>query len=155
MSDDVPDADAVLSRLGFDPDTSVLTYRQAEVLVLREHGASQAAIAERLGTSRANVSKVEASARENIEKAAETVAFADALAAPVQVDVSPGTPVFDVPDMVYEACDDQGVKVASAAAALMRRIRTQAAESVENGTVVSGLLVVVDADGGVHVREDV
>lgn len=154
MSEHVPDAAAVLGRLGFDADTSVLTDRQAEVLVLREQGVSQADIADALGTSRANVSKVEASARENIEKAAETVAFADALAAPVQVEVEPGTPVFDVPDMVYEACDDAGVKVASAAAALMRRVREQAADSVDDGTVTDSLLVVVDADGNVHVRTD-
>lgn len=152
MAEDVPDADEVLARLGFDEDTSVLTRRQAEVLVLRERGVAQAAIADVLGTSRANVSKVEASARENIEKAQETVAFADALSAPVQVVVEPGTPVFDVPDMVYEACDEAGVKVASAAAALMRRIREAAGDRVESGTVTERLLVVVDADGRVRVR---
>lgn len=151
---DDPDANPVLRRLGFDADTSVLTRRQAEVLVLRERGVSQADIADVLGTSRANVSKVEASARENIEKAHETVAFAEALSAPVQVEVDPGTPVFDVPDLVYEACDEAGVKVASAAAALMRRIREEASESVDDGTVTNRLLVVVDADGGVHVRSD-
>jgi len=151
---DLSAADDVLRRLGFDADASVLTRRQAEVLVLRERGASQADIADALGTSRANVSKVEASARDNIEKATETVAFADALSAPVQVEVTPGTPVFDVPDMVYEACDDAGVKVATAAAALMRRIREDAGAGVADGTVVERLLVVVDADGGVHVRTD-
>lgn len=154
MSDDVPDADGVLGRLGFDAGTSVLTRRQAEVLVMRERGVSQATIAGELGTSRANVSKVESSARENIEKARETVEFADALSAPVQVEVDPGTQVFDVPDMVYDACDEAGVKVASAAAALMRRVREDAGPGVEDGTVVDRLLVVVDADGGVHVRSD-
>lgn len=154
MSDDIPDAADVLSRLGFDADASVLTDRQAEVLVLREHGVSQADIAAALGTSRANVSKVEASARDNIEKAHETVAFAEALSAPVQVEVAPGTPVFDVPDMVYEACDNEGVKVATAAAALMRRLREEAGDAADDGTIVESLLVVVDADGGVHVRTD-
>lgn len=154
MSEDVPDANAILSRLGFDADESVLTRRQAEVLVLREREVAQATIAAGLGTSRANVSKVEASARENVEKAKETVAFAEALSAPVQVEVDPGTPVFDIPDMVYDACDEAGVKVASAAAALMRRVREEGGDSVDDGTVVRRLLIVVDADGGVHVRTD-
>ena len=61
------DPEAVLTRVGFDPETNVLTRRQAEVLALRERGLKQADIADYLGTSRANVSSVEASAREDDE----------------------------------------------------------------------------------------
>ena len=53
---EVPDPDELLARFGFDPESHVLTQRQAEVLVLREQGLRQSTIAELLGTSRANVS---------------------------------------------------------------------------------------------------
>ena len=66
---EVPDPDVLLEQAGFDAERSVLTRRQAEVLALRERGVRQASIADLLGTSRANVSSVESSARENVEKA--------------------------------------------------------------------------------------
>src|SRR6056297_1510835 len=94
-------ADDILSQTRFDPATSVLTRRQAAVLALRERGLKQRAIAERLDTSRANVAGIEASARANVERARETVAFVDALEAPVRVIVPAGTDLYDVPQRVY------------------------------------------------------
>ena len=56
-----------------EPPTSVedtfLTERQAEVLALRTDGLTQREIADRLGTSVANVSGVESSARRNVAAA--------------------------------------------------------------------------------------
>lgn len=145
------DVDALLEAAGFDPDESVLTHRQAEVLALRERGVAQSEIADRLGTSRANVSGVEASARRNVERARETVAFAEALAAPVRVSIQPGTDLYDVPERVYEACDEAGVKVGHSAAELMRRV-SEADDVVDDERVTAPVLVSVGADGSVRVR---
>jgi Tfx family DNA-binding protein len=153
MDDELPDADAVLARAGFDADESVLTRRQAEVLALRERGASQAAIADRLGTSRANISKVEASARDNVEKARETVAFASALQAPVRVDIDPGTDLYDVPDMVYAACDEADVKVSLSAPEVMKQVSDAGANAVSGREVHAPLLVTVTSGGDLQVRE--
>jgi len=152
MSGEEWDVEAVLAEVGFDEEASSLTRRQAEVLALRERGASQAAIADLLGTSRANVSGVESSARRNVERARETVAFAEALSAPVRVPVEPGTDVFDLPGRVYEACDDAGVKVGHSGAELVRLASEAAPDALEDGTVVAPLLVSVAADGEVRVR---
>ena len=152
MAEEVPDADEILAAVGFEEDDSVLTRRQAEVLALRERDVSQAAIAEELGTSRANVSSVEASARENVRRARETVAFAAALQAPVRVRVDPGTDLFDVPTRVYDACDEAGVKVAVSSSELLKRVRQVADDAIEGDRVVAPLLVGVGADGAVQVR---
>ena len=152
MSGDVPDAGEVLARAGFDAEDSVLTRRQAEVLALRERGASQAAIAAQLGTSRANISKVEASARENVRKARETVAFASALVASVQVDVAPGTDLYDVPDAVYTACDEAGVKVSLSAPEVMQRVSDAAGDAVADREVRERLFVGVAESGDIQVR---
>jgi Tfx family DNA-binding protein len=146
------DAETLLERAGFDPEGSVLTRRQAEVLALRERGLTQAAIADRLGTSRANVSGVESSARENVEKARETVAFVSALAAPVRVEIAAGTDLYDVPGMVYDACDAAGVKVNHTAPDLMRIVSEAAADAVRGRKVHRDLLVGVTTDGTVEVR---
>jgi len=148
------DIDALLARVGFDPETNVLTRRQAEVLALREWGLAQAEIAERLGTSRANVSSVEGSARDNVERARETVAFAEALRAPVQLTVGAGTDLYDVPNMVYSACDDAGVKVNHTAPELMKLVSDEAGDAVRGREVHHDLLVGVTHEGSVQVRRD-
>ncbi|OYR39536.1 MULTISPECIES: Tfx family DNA-binding protein [unclassified Halorubrum] len=154
-ADDVEDVDAaeLLERAGFDADESVLTDRQAEVLALRERGLRQSDIADRLGTSRANVSSVEASARDNVERARETVAFAEALAAPVRVEIDAGTDLYDAPKRVYDACDEAGVKVNQTAPDLMKTIGDRAGDAVHGREVRSRLFVTVDANGQIRVRQ--
>jgi Tfx family DNA-binding protein len=146
------DADALLEGVGFDAESSILTRRQAEVLALREHGAAQADIAARLGTSRANVSSVEASARANIEKARETVAFAETLRAPVRIPIERGTDLYDVPSLVYDACDEAGVKVNHTAPELMKIVGDGAGDAVAGREVKAPLHVGVTSEGAVRVR---
>lgn len=146
------DVETLLQQAGFEQDRSVLTKRQAEVLALRERGLSQADIAARLGTSRANVSNIESSARENVEKATETVAFARALESPVQVTMESGTDLYDVPSRVYSACDEAGVKVNHAAPELMKIVSDEAGDAVGGREIKTRLLVGVTNDGTVTVR---
>ena len=148
----IDEVDELLEEIGFDPETSVLTHRQAQVLALRERGVSQADIAAELGTSRANVSSVEASARENLQKARETVAFAEALRAPVRVRVPEGTDLYDVPQLVYEACDEEGVKVDYTAPDLMKAVSDAAGAAVSGRKIAMPLIVGVTSEGMVRVR---
>ena len=146
------DVEEALSEVGFDAEESVLTRRQAEVLVLRERGVRQSRIASMLGTSRANVSSVESSARRNVEKARETVAFAEALTAPVQISVDVGTDLYDVPKKVYDACDEAGVKVNRTAPELMKIVSDAAGDAIQGREVRESLLVGVTTGGRVQVR---
>lgn len=152
MATELPDVDELLDRIGFDETHSVLTRRQAEVLVLRERDVPQATIAESLGTSRANVSSVEASARANVAKARETVAFAEALRAPVRVSFQPGTDLFDVPGRVYTACDEADVKVGYTAPELMKLVGDEAGDAIGDRKVREPLVVGVTHEGEVQVR---
>ena len=151
MTEDI-DVEGILDRAGFDEETNVLTRRQAEVLALRERGMAQADIADRLGTSRANVSSVEASARQNVEKARETVAFSETLHAPVRIVVEPGTDLYDVPAMVFDQCDEAGVKVSYTAPDLMKLVSDAAGNAVTGRNVEQELFVGVTSDGEVRVR---
>lgn len=147
------DVGGFLAETGFVADESVLTRRQAEVLILREHGYKQSAIADQLGTSRANVSSIEASARENVEKARETLRFAERISPPVRVEIPPDTDIYTAPEMVFEACDDVGVKVGHNAPELMQIISEAAGDRVTDRRIQTHLLVNVTTDGTVWVRE--
>lgn len=151
--DETRHLDVILAEVGFDEAAAGLTRRQAEVLALRERGVSQADIADVLGTSRANVSSVESSARRNVQQARETVAFAEALTAPVRVAVDAGTEIYAVPDAIYRACDESGVKVNYSGAELMRVVGEAVPDAVADEQVVAPLLISVDADGDVRVRQ--
>ena len=146
------DADTILGRAGFDPDESILTRRQAEVLALRERGLTQSSIAERFGTSRANIASIESSARENVRKARDTVAVAEALRSPVQVQVVSGTDLYDVPADIFDACDEADVKVPHTAPELLGEITDGAGDAVVGREVRTDLLVSVSASGDVRVR---
>lgn len=152
MTEDVPEAAAILERIGFDPERSVLTRRQAEVLALREQGLAQSTIAERLGTSRANVSSVESSARRNVDLASETVAMAEALEAPVSVRVEPGTDVYEIPERVYGACDDVGVKVGVSTPDFVAAIIKHADTALDGRQVIEPLTIAVTPDGDLRIR---
>ncbi|MFC4986382.1 Tfx family DNA-binding protein [Saliphagus infecundisoli] len=137
---------------GFDPAEHVLTARQAQVLALRAEGYSQAEVADRIGTSRANVASIEGSARDNVAKARETVTFAETLAAPVRVTVPSGTDLYDVPDRVYDACDEADLTVAHAAPELLKLIHDAAGGAVADREVRTPIVVGVGEDGSVRVR---
>lgn len=99
-----------------DPPASVedtfLTERQAEVLTFRNAGLTQREIAERLGTSVANVSGIEAAARRNVEAAKRTVAIAKLLGCSVRFRAEAGDDLREVVDEIYERGDASGLRVA-------------------------------------------
>jgi Tfx family DNA-binding protein len=160
---DSPDDDAVdleaidvaelLDRTGFDAEENVLTRRQAEVLALREHGLRQLDIANLLGTSRANVSNIEGSARENVEKATETVNFAEALGAPVRVEIPADTDLYEVPNMIYDAADEAKIEVSYTAPDLMKLVSDRASAVVKGRNVKQRLVVSVTDEGTIRVRQ--
>lgn len=148
-----PEAARLLEAAGFDPDRSVLTRRQAEVLALREHGVNQAEIADRLGTSRANVAGIEASARENVAKATETLAFVEAIRAPVRVRIPAGTDAFDIPDRVYAAADDADIKVSHSATELIQVLGRSVSDAMDGRVLTRPITVHIATDGGIRIRE--
>lgn len=149
---DVPDPAPLLEAAGFDPDEAVLTRRQAEVLALRERGFAQAAVADRIGTSRANVASVEASARRNVDRARETVSVAEALRAPVSVRVEPDADVYEVPERVYDAADEADVDVAASTPELVSAITERAGGALDGRRVAEPIVVAVTPAGELRIR---
>lgn len=147
------DCDEFLSDVGFDAERTFLTRRQAEILVMREREFTQATIADRIGTTRENVAGIESRARDNVEKARETVEFAELLTAPARVELPAGTDLYDAPELVFEACDDAGVKVPHNAPELMKQISDAERSAIDGRQVRAPLVVSVTSDGTVRVRK--
>jgi HTH-type transcriptional regulator, fmd operon transcriptional regulator len=90
---------------------SFLTARQLVVLQLRRHGLSQQDIAERLGTTRSNISILEKRAHQNIARAERTLQQWMMIRAPISLQAKAGTDVFDLPRMIFAAADEKGVRL--------------------------------------------
>ena len=127
-----------------------LTRRQATVLAMREAGADQGAIAEYLECSRANVSNIERSARDNIDKARTTLSFAAILTAPVRLELSADLALHEAADRIYAACDEVDLKVNHGAPDLIRKITAISPESEQRGRLVEDLVVTITSEGDVH-----
>lgn len=146
-----PEVRSLLDNLDLEADESFLTRRQALVLAMRERGLAQAVIADHLGCSRANVSNIERSARDNIEKARATLAYAQVLAAPVRVQLPADLPMHEAPERVYAACDEAGVKVQYGAPELIRMIAASVDGADDRGSLPEDVVVTVTGDGEIHV----
>lgn len=146
------DVEAILRGSGFSSERTFLTHRQAEVFVLREYGFKQAEIADYIDTTRENVSGIEARARENIDKARETIEFSELVSAPVRLEIPADTDLYDLPDMVFDACDTAGIKVGQNAPELMKSISDAAGSAVEGRQVRTELVVNVTSDGTVRIK---
>lgn len=92
-------------------DGTALTERQAQVLALRQDGLTQTAIADRLGTSIANISAIESAGRENLRRARRTLIAAYWLGAADWFTADPGTHLRELVEDVYAHGDAVDVKV--------------------------------------------
>ncbi|MBS1264133.1 MAG: DNA-binding protein Tfx [Methanonatronarchaeales archaeon] len=100
-----------------------LTERQLEVLRLREQDLTQREVAERLETSRSNVSLLERRGRENVERARATLDEWRKLTAEVVMEVEEGADLFEVPRDAYRLADERGIKVEMRSLEMVSKLR--------------------------------
>lgn len=131
---------------------SFLTSRQLEILRLRKEGFSQTEAAKKLGTSRANISATEKTARLNIEKARNTLALADMIDAPIWLILEPDTDLNEAVKEIYERADSLGIRVAHTFPALSNVINEAAGDRIKGRKVLGRLEIAVAKDGAVIVR---
>jgi Tfx family DNA-binding protein len=90
---------------------SFLTDRQIMVLQMRLSGLSQQEVADRLGTTRSNISILEKRAHQNIARAERTLQQWLMLRAPISLQAGAGTDVFELPRMIFAAADEKHMRL--------------------------------------------
>ena len=136
-----------------DPPASVedtfLTERQSEVLIARNEGLTQREVAERLGTSVANVSGIEAAARRNVEAARRTVTLAKLLGCSVRFRATAGDDLRELVDAIYDRGDRVDLRVAYAEPDLTTRLHDLLGDRIESRRLTADVEVGITADGEV------
>ena len=132
-----------------DVSGTFLTERQAQVLALRNDGLTQREIADRLGTSVANVSGIESSARRNVGAAARTLDLAGLLECSVRFPVEAGVDLRELVDEVYARGDEADLRVAYAEPGLTTRLHDLLGEKIEERRLVETVEVGITHEGEV------
>lgn len=128
---------------------SFLTPTQLRVLELRARGHTQEEVARLIGTTRANVSITEKRAKENIEKARNTLKAFEMLH-PVVLSIPPGTDLFQVPVLIFREADKHGIKVLYNTTSLIGLIRRRAESRITGNRVTDGFKILILRGGRVE-----
>ena len=115
-------------------------------------GKTQAEIAELFGTSRANVSLLEGRAKDNIERARETLRAWEEVSAPIKLRFPEGTDILEVPKKVFDATDEKEIKIKSDMLSLLALMKTDCSGKLNNRILREELWVLVSTDGEVSFR---
>ncbi|MFQ6129432.1 MAG: Tfx family DNA-binding protein [Candidatus Hadarchaeaceae archaeon] len=126
-----------------------LTEAQARVLELRAKGLTQAEIARKLRTSRANVCILERRARENIARAERTLKLAAKLRAPVVLEVKQGDDILEVPRRLFKAADAAKIKVGVGIPDIVAKIREGAGDKLHGRSATKSFDVLLTSEGEV------
>jgi hypothetical protein len=129
---------------------SLLTERQLEVMKLRAQGMTQQKVADRLGTSKSNVSALEIAAQKNIERARKTLEVAARTRALLRVEIPSGTDVNDVPTLVYSKADDNGVRLLESGPVIISRMMGDVNDRIRGRLVVSPFEVTISENGEIQ-----
>jgi len=129
------------------PKDTFLTEAQARVLELRVKGLTQAEIARKLKTSRANVCILERRGRDNIARAERTLKLAAKLRAPVVLVVRQGDDILEVPKRLFEAADAAKIRVKLGTPDIIAKIREGAGDKLHGRSATQSFDVVLTSDG--------
>jgi hypothetical protein len=105
---------------------SFLTDRQVQVLRLRLQDFSQQEVAKMMGTTRANISKLEQRAHQNIIASRRTIHDWMKVQTPIVSQIPAGTDVLRVPDMIFREADLVGIHLPANSLDLIVRLKAKA-----------------------------
>jgi len=132
---------------------SFLTEIQINVLNLRKRGYTQDEIANTMGTSRANISMIEKRARENIEKARNTLSIYNDIIAPSKIKIDKGTDVFNIPKIIFSKSDKDEIHVNYSSLQIMEFVNQNAQRYIKNRMVVEPFVVTILQNGDIFVHD--
>lgn len=134
-----------------DIGKSFLTEKQIKVLRLREEGKTQAEIARKLQTSRSNIHSIEKRAKENIEKAENTLQISKKIKSPVMVKIKINEDIMEGSKKLLSKADEKEIHVSSDMPELISKIRNEAEGKLEGRRAIKEIELYLSQNGKVQV----
>jgi len=117
---------------------------------MRRQGLTQQQIADRLGTSKANICTIEKSANENILRAKETLEFLYTLDAEEICIIRKGIDLIDAPKQIYAAASSKNIKVRLDTFSLINSLTKNVPEKVRGRQVKGDICVYLNKEGELY-----
>ncbi|MCL7474974.1 MAG: Tfx family DNA-binding protein [Methanosarcinales archaeon] len=133
-------------------NTTNLTDRQIEVLKMRAGGITQSQVAQQLGTTKANISIIEAQARNNITRAKNTVELIKIINAPIWIKVVPGTDIYEIPGMIFNEADIHNIWIPKGGPSLLSLIEEKAQNKLRERRVLHAIEIGITNEGDILVQ---
>jgi len=126
-----------------------LTDRQWEVVRLRAQGLTQAEVAEKLKTTRENISIIEHRAHQKISAAKATLAGLQELALSHEVLIPAGCGVFEAISQIVLHADILGIKLVQSTDGLLALLRSRCRAKIRGHHLVAVVKAEIGDDGTV------
>jgi Tfx family DNA-binding protein len=123
------------------------TQQQLEILKLRNQGLTQKEIAERIGTTRENVSAIEKRIKRNIEKIKESLEILKNFGFLLEIKIEPGTHIIEVPKIIYKEADKLKVKVKGSFIQIYEDVRFKAKNKIKGSQVAKEIRILILPNG--------
>lgn len=128
-------------------EDTFLTEKQTTVLKLKAEGLNQSEIAEKLGTTRANICSIEKRANKNIKKAEKTTNLAKKIQSPVTVTIGAGEDILKSVKKIFSEADKAGVHVSVGTPELISKIKEKAEERLKGRRSTGQIELSLTPDG--------
>lgn len=131
---------------------SFLSERQIEVLKLRRQGLIQRQVADRLKTTRENVSILESRAHRNIERAIATLEILEEQGISTHITIMPKKHILEVPKIILREADKATIKINSSLIEILELVKLRARSKIVNKHIVKPISVTILPDGKLTVE---
>lgn len=131
---------------------SWLTDKQKKILELREEGYSQSEIAEKLDTTRSNISVIEKNAKQNIKKSEKTLEIAELIKSPKKFEIDEEVDIHDIPRIIYRKADDENIKINLPGPELLKKVREKADQAFEDKKLIGEIEIGISKKGNVRIQ---
>ena len=130
-----------------DADETTLTWRQMEVLKLRNEGYLQAEIAKKFGKTKQNISTIEKMAWANVKKAGNTIKFVKLLEAPIWFSVEENTDLNEIVGRIFSEADKAKIHMTYDSLSLAMKIREEARDKIKHRLILKGFEIGINKEG--------
>jgi len=132
--------------------SAIVTPRQWQVVKLRATGLTQKQVADRLRTSRENVSIIERRARRNLTVAKATLAAFEQLSQTRELIIPSGTSIFEATSMILLRADVLRIKVRMSADSILAAIRSKCNRRIRGHHLTAVLKIRISEDGAIMIK---
>jgi HTH-type transcriptional regulator, fmd operon transcriptional regulator len=130
--------------------TSLLTQRQQDVLRYRQQGLTLQQIADIVGTSKVNICMIEKAARENIQRAMDTLESVRMLDARPLCTLKAGLDLFEVLPLIYADATRIGITIPDEQIELINRLRTDNPNRIQGRYIKEDITIYIGVKGEIY-----